>query len=241
MPVFEIQHIFANHLLQKQHATPQLNLSNEQIWPSLFLFLCLAALSLVKFNAFPRLLRVIQSTFSRQVLQQLEREESGFFRNYSFILNVFFILNVSFLVFKINSIYGYVLEDSSYLLQYLFFLGIISLVVFFKLSMNQVLIVFTGERKLITEYNVSSRLVDQAFGIVLFPWVVLMQFSTLNPLIFIWGALLVLAFSILLKWYRGVIIGLIDQRIGILQIFSYFCGLEILPVFVLVKFLIQTF
>ncbi len=218
-----------------------MNFTNEQIWPSLFLLFCLAALALVKVNAFPKLIRVVQSTFSRQVLQQLEREEAGFFRNYSFILNLFFILNLAFLVFKINSIYGFILKETSYFLQYLFFLALVSLILFFKLSMNRVLIVFTGERKLITEYNVSSRLVDQAFGLALFPCVVLMQFSTFNPVIFLSGALLIMAFSILLKWYRGVIIGLVDQRIGLLQIFSYFCGLEILPVFVLVKFLIQTF
>lgn len=187
------------------------------------------------------MIRVLQSTFSRQVLQQLEREESGVFKFHSVLLNLFFILNLAFLVFKINSIYGFILNETPYVLQYLFFLALIAVIGFFKVLVNNLLIVFTGERKLISDYNVSSRLVDQAFGILIFPWIILMQFTTFNPIIFISGAMLVLTFSILLKWYRGVLIGLIDQRIGLLQIFSYFCGLEILPVFVLVKFLIQTF
>lgn len=237
----EVQHIFSEHLLPKTHTAPVVNFTNEQIWPSLFLFVCLAALSLVKVNAFPKMLRVLQSIFSRQVLQQLEREESGVFKFHSIVLNTFFILNLAFLVFKINNIYAIILTDTPFALQYLFFLFLMAVIVFFKVIINNLLIVFTGERKLISEYNVSSRLIDQAFGILIFPWVVLMQFTTFNPRIFILGAILVLTFSLLLKWYRGVLIGLIDQRIGLLQIFSYFCGLEILPVFVLVKFLIQTF
>jgi hypothetical protein len=235
------EHIFLNHLLQKEHLNPLLNVRNEQIWPSVYLFVCLAILVLVKVNSFSRLVRVMQSTFSQQILQQLEREESNPFKSYSLALNVFSMLNLAFLAFKINVIYKFILVDSSNFLQYCFFLLIIFMVVFFKAVINRVLVVFTGERKLISEYNTSAMLLDQAFGILIFPWIVLMQFSTFDPIIFISGALIILAFSILLKWYRGVIMGLIDQRIGLLQIFSYFCGLEILPVFVLVKYLIQTF
>ncbi|MBL7931403.1 MAG: DUF4271 domain-containing protein [Bacteroidia bacterium] len=241
MAVTDIHHIFNDHLLKKQHLDPVINFTDEQIWPSLFLFICLGALSLVKVNAFSKMVRVIQSIFSRQVFQQLEREESGVSKGHSIILNVFFILNLAFLMFKINSIYNIILSETPAVLQFLFFLTVITVTLFFKVIMNNLLIVFTGERKLISEYSVSSRLVDQAFGILIFPWIVLMQFTTFNPLIFISVAILVLAFSLILKWYRGVLIGLIDQRIGLLQIFSYFCGLEILPVFVLVKFLIQTF
>jgi hypothetical protein len=68
-----------------------------------------------------------------------------------------------------------------------------------------------------------------------------MEFSKFNSLIFIWGGLLVLAMVVLLKWYRGLLMSLVIERIGLLQIFSYFCGLEILPVFVLVKYIIETF
>ncbi len=84
-------------------------------------------------------------------------------------------------------------------------------------------------------------LVNQSFGLFLFPLIVLMEFSKFNPLIFIWCASLVLGTAVLLKWYRGVLMSLVVERIGLLQIFSYFCALEILPVFVLVKYIIETF
>lgn len=110
-----------------------------------------------------------------------------------------------------------------------------------KLIVNRLLSLFTDKRKLISEYTISSTLVNQSFGLFLFPFIVLMEFSPFSPIVFIAGAIIVLVVAVVLKWYRGLIMGLIEERIGLLQIFSYFCGLEILPVFVLVKYIIETF
>lgn len=118
---------------------------------------------------------------------------------------------------------------------------VVTLSYFTKTIINRLIAFFTNEDKLIGDYSTRSSLINQAFGIFLFPLIVLLEFSPFNPLTFISLALVVLALSFLLKWYHGLIKGLIDERIGLLQIFTYFCGLEILPVFVLVKFVIETF
>jgi len=186
-------------------------------------------------------MRIVQSTFSSQVLQQLEREEFNPFKFYSLALNLFFILNVSFLAYKINSIYKYVLIETFNLAQFCFFFLIVLVVVVLKILVNRSLAMFTDNRKVISEYVTSSTLVNQSFGLFLFPLIVLIEFSPFDPLIFIAGALMVLVTAVFLKWYRGVIMGLVEERIGLLQIFSYFCGLEILPIFVLVKYIIETF
>jgi hypothetical protein len=67
------------------------------------------------------------------------------------------------------------------------------------------------------------------------------ELTSFNSLIFVSGAFVILSSSIIYRWYRGVIIGLIEERVGLLQTFTYFCGLEILPVIVLVKYIIETF
>jgi hypothetical protein len=235
------EHIFSNHLLVRSHDAPIERLVAEEMWPSVFLLCCLVTLVLVKVNAYPKVLRIIQSTFSAQILQQLEREEVNQVRFYSVALNLFFILNVSFIIFKINAVYHYVLVGSDHLLQFSFFLGLTVLVYLLKQFFNRLLAFFTGQVKLISEYLVNTTLVNQTFGLFLFPWVVLMQFTEFNPLLFIWAAVAVLVAAAAVKWYRGLMMGLVQERIGLLQIFSYFCGLEILPVFVLVKYIIETF
>jgi hypothetical protein len=235
------QHIFYGHLLQPQNPAPLVKISHDLVWPSFFLFACLSLLVLIKISSFPKVIRIVQSTFSPQVLQQFEREEINPFKFYSLALNLFFISNVSFLAYKINSIYKFVLTDTSYFTQFCFFFFVVLFVFSMKALVNRLLFFFTDKRKVISEYVISSTLVNQSFGLFLFPLIILIEFSPFNPLIFISGALIVLSVAIVLKWYRGIIMGLVEERIGLLQIFSYFCGLEILPVFVLVKYIIETF
>lgn len=234
-------HIFYEHLLQPQHTAPVPNIKDIQIWPSVFLFFCLVLLTLVKQRAFTKVTRVIQSTFSPQTLQKLEREETNPFKFYSLALNFLYILNVSFLIYKANTEYKLVLVEMSYLSQFGFFFMIIVMAIFIKIILNYILAFFTGRYKVISEYNTSSMFINQSFGLFLLPLIILMEFSPFHPLAFILTSLIVLGFGILLKWYRGVIMGLVEERVGLLQIFSYFCGLEILPVFVLVKYIIETF
>lgn len=237
----DTQHIFYEHLLQRHNASPLLKSANELIWPSVLLFVCLLLVVMVKVSAFPKLVRIVQSTFSPQVLQQLEREEINPFKFYSLALNLIFILNVAFLIYKINSLYKFVLVEASYFTQFCFFFGLVFVVFLLKMLLNKFLSLITDKRRVISDYTVSSVLVNQTFGLFLLPLIVLIEFSPFNPLIFIIGALAVLAAGFILKWYRGIIMGLVEERIGLLQIFSYFCGLEILPIFVLVKYIIETF
>ena len=233
--------VFSDHLLQKQHLIPQARAGVELIWPSVFLLACLVLLVLVKLSAFSKVVKIIQSTFSLQALQQLEREEMNPFRFHALALNLFFMLNLSFLLYKVNSIYKFILISSYSLNQFLFFFSCVLLVIGLKALLNRLLGHFTNEQKILSEYSINSLFINQTFGLILFPWIILMELGPFNPLIFIWVALLVLCSSVLLKWYRGVIMGLVEERLGLLQIFSYFCSLEILPVFVMVKYIIETF
>ena len=233
--------IFSDHLLPKQHLAPLPRVEHELIWPSVFFVICLALLALVKFSSFSKVLKIVQSTFSLQALQQLEREELNPFRFYALGLNLFFVLNLSFLLYKVNSIYKYILVKSYGLNQFFFFFACILVVIALKAIANLLLGHFTNEKKVLSEYGINSLFINLTFGLLLFPCIILMELSPFNPLIFISAAFIVLASSVLLKWYRGVIMGLVEERLGLLQIFSYFCSLEILPVFVLVKYIIETF
>src|SRR5688572_6502214 len=136
----------------------------------------------------PRLVRMFQSTFSSQILQQLEREEVNLFRSYALALNLLFVLNVAFLAYKLNQAGQYVLAGTGSLQQFLFFAVAIVLMMAFKLAANRMLVALTGERKIVNDYVVSSTLVNQTFGLMLFPCLVLLQFSHLFPGAFLFMA-----------------------------------------------------
>lgn len=184
---------------------------------------------------------MIQSIFSLSAVKSLERDQYGLLKFSSIVLNIFFVLNLAFLVYKINGLHKLILINQSQLFQFLFFLGLIFLFYVFKLFINEILGVITNKQKLVLEYTTSTSLINQTFGLFLFPCIILLQFSAINPFVFISISYLVIALSLVFKWYRGVVIGLVEERIGLLQIFTYFCGLEILPTLVVVKYIIETF
>ncbi len=234
------EHIFSDHLLMPINGHAEVNSSAELLWPSVYLFLCLFLLAYIKAGSFSRVVRIIQSTFSKQILQQLEREELNASKIHSLGLSLFFLLNLAFLVYKINSLSGWVLQGRDSLQQYLFFLLVISLLLGLKTATIHVLAFFTDRRRLFSDVRVSTTLVNQTFGLFIFPFLVFSEFINWNPRYFLWAALTILGVSMLLKWYRGLVMSLLEERIGILQIFSYFCGLEILPLLTVVKFVVET-
>jgi hypothetical protein len=234
-------HIFAGHQLRPVHRGADLNNVVPETWPSVLLIILLCILAFVKSRGINRVLRIIQSTFSKQILQQLEREQGSFVKTSSIALNVFFALNLAFLVYKLNRFFPYVLIQNAPISQFFFFLFLIVLLMGLKVVFNWLIGLFSNQEKLLSEYDTSSGLLNQTFGLFIFPWLILSEFTDFLPVFFLSVACLVLSFSIILKWYRGMLMGLVEERIGILQIFSYFCGLEILPLFVVIKFVIETF
>ena len=234
-------HIFSDHELRPVHLSAEVHQQPSEIWPSVYLLVCLSLLAFIKSRGINRVIRIIQSTFSSQVLQQLEREQGAFVKTYAVALNAFYVLNIAFLIFKLNRFFPYVLADSPQVAQYFFFLFLVTLLMSLKLLFNRMLALFTDAERLIGDYDTSSGLLNQTFGLFIFPWIVLAEFTDYSTPLFLYAACAVLGASIALKWYRGMMMSLVEERVGLLQIFSYFCGLEILPLFVVIKFVIETF
>lgn len=183
----------------------------------------------------------MNAVFNAQTLSRFQREDVSPFKLYNAALSVFSVLNISFLAYKFNSVYQLVTIQESNFVIYCFFIVPIAGLFVFRYAANGVIAFVTNQRRAVAEYITSCALANQSVGLVLFPLLIMAEFSRFNPLIFIYAGIGVLAASIVFKWYRGVVISLFQQRIGLLQTFSYFCALEILPLLVLVKFIIETF
>ncbi len=183
----------------------------------------------------------MQACFNLQSWRQLEREEFNPFKFYSVLLSIFFFLNLTFFVYKVNTVYGWVLTGNSHFNQFAFIFCAILILFSFKGFFNKFLALVVNDTRLIPEFVYSSFVISQTFGIFVFPCLLLAELSTFNPIIFLTMASVILIASQVFKWYRGILFGLIEHRVGLLQIFVYFCALEILPALVMVKFIIETF
>jgi hypothetical protein len=233
--------LFSGHLLAPRHKLPEVRHVTEEVWPSIFLFACLLLIAMVRFRWFAKVSKIVRSVSSRQLQQQLEREEIDPFRFYWVVLNVLLVMNLAFLCWKYNRLERLVLDDSNSFLQFTFFLVIILCVFLIKYVLNRVVAMVSGANGLVSEYSINSTLVNQALGLGIFPLVILIQFGPFNSYVFLYFSGIVIALALLIRWYRGLRKALLEERVGFLQIFSYFCALEILPVLVLVKYIVVTF
>jgi hypothetical protein len=98
-----------------------------------------------------------------------------------------------------------------------------------------------GEFDLGKEYFFNIFIFNQMAGVVLFPIVLCILFSKLTPELFLYPGIVICAAFFLLRLFRGFVISTLEQNVGVLYIFLYLCGLEILPLLVLIKFLLNNF
>ncbi len=234
-------HIFRDHLLPNQHYVPLLKQNFHLIWPSVFLLICFVLLVVIKVTSYSEVVKVVQSCFSMQTLRQLEREEFNPLKFYSIALSVFFLLVFTFFIYKVNYTYKLVLIEQTAFMQFLFFLGIVVLLFLLKGGFNKLLAFFVNDHRLIPEYVYSTFIISQTQGIIMFPCLVLAELSRFDTLIFLSAASVILVSMQAFKWYRGVVFALVENKVGLLQIFTYFCSLKILPALVSVKFIIEKF
>ncbi len=195
----------------------------------------------MRVNAIQRVSQILQAGFSRQASIKIERQESNPLSLIPALLLLVYVLNLSFVMFRANAYFHLVFNDLPTGIQYLVFAGLIVILLVLRFAVNLFLGFVTNEMRLLSEYTASGFILLQTFGLVLFPVVVLMEFSPAEPLFFLYTAIVLAGVSVLIHWFRGLLSALSGRGVGMLQIFCYFCALEILPILVLVKFIIETF
>ena len=233
--------IFQGHSLIKTHDTPIFNAGNPTYWPGVLLFLIFTTFVLIRITAPKKIIKVFISVFSLQEAKQLFREEFKLTKRVSILLGVSFIIVMAFLVQFINQYFGLILNDYSQLKQFLFFTGVISSMYLIKFIANYMLAFITSNEELGKEYLFNVYVFSQTIGIVLFPVVICLQFTKYPAEWFLYPALILCGGFYALRMFRGFVISVSEQNVGILYIFLYLCALEILPLLVLIKFLLVNF
>lgn len=233
--------LFAGHLLTPSHKDPIFRSGTTYYWPVLVLFLVLGLYVMVKLFDSRKLVKVLASPFSMQVSKQLFREDYKINKRVSVVLSVCFVLVISYLLYTTNRYFGLILLDSPPLNQFMFFVAIICLMYTVKFAVTYLLTLLTATRELGREYVFNIFVYGQTVALVVFPLIICIQFSRYSTELFLYPAIIVCFLFYALRWFRGFVISVMEQGVGFLYIFLYFCTLEILPVLVLIKFLIVNF
>lgn len=233
--------LFQGHALKPIHQFPIFRNGNDYIWPSVLLLFLFACIIMVRVGMREKLSRIMLSTISLQATRQIEREEFNPFRPFSILLSLIFCAQIGFFIYHINKNFGSVFEPQKTFTQFFFFFVIIAFALILKYAFNYLIGQLTDTSTLFNEYIYNNLLINQATGIILFPFLIAIELSPISINYLLIPCILVLVVNLALKWFRGFLFSAVEQRIGFLQIFIYFCAVEILPSLVLIKFIIVNF
>lgn len=233
--------IFEGHSLQPIHSTPIFREGTVAYWPGILLFVVFALYVSIKVSDPKKFMKVFASVFSMQAAKQLLREDYKLNRRVSIFLSFGFVISAAFMAYIANNYFDLILKETQAIYQFLFFVGIIIAMYFIKYITTYLLSYIIGENELGKEYFFNVFIYNQTAGVILFPVVLCILFSKFSPEWFLYPGIIICGVFFMLRLFRGLVISVSEQNVGVLYIFLYFCGLEILPLLVLIKFLLNNF
>ena len=240
--LYQAESLFDNHLLKRVHEFPIFSNATIIVWPLIVLALILISNVSAYISSPKKFFDLLISSFSLQASKQLLREDYKLNKRIPIFFSINFLLLIAFLVFKTNSYFNNTLfSQYSSLVQYLFFVSIISLVYVIKFLATFFISYLLNIEELGKEYMFNVLVFGHSLSFVLFPAIVFLEFSKIPAHFFLYPALIISGGFYLLRLLRILYISYSEQNIGIVHIFMYFCALEILPLLILVKFLFLNF
>jgi MFS family permease len=233
--------MFNNHELVVEKLENSIRHTELFYWQTTVLTISFSLFVIVRVLNPKKTQQVFASLISIQIAKELFREDYKLNKRVTFILSIVFILIFAFLLQIINTYFGLILLETSDFVQYLFFIGLIIAMYLVKFSFSSILAHISNNDDIEKEYRFTTIVFNQVFALIILPIVILLQYSQVPTGILIYTSIgLVLTFYFF-RLYRGFIISALEQNLGFMYIFLYFCALEILPLLILIKFLLINF
>jgi hypothetical protein len=203
------------------------------IWVHLSILFWVLAVVFTKKSYFLRLQHILRNAFDLKHIKQIQREGSLLFQGFPLLLMFLNIFNLSFFAFTLLNDYVPGTISPTYFKGFLLVYGLI-----FLFQLGKILTIwFSG--LLFKTSAVSSRYILDHYvfyiteGILLFPLLILYQYSGIN--LFLFSALVLLTALWLYRLLRSVIIGLGCTNFSPSYLFLYLCTLEVFPFLLLYK------
>jgi hypothetical protein len=205
-------------------------------WIVLTILFCMALLAYVH-KAYPaRFGKLFRATFNERITRQVMREEMVFSHRASLILmliaGIATSLNLELLRANLN-------KSIPNIGSFLMILLLLTAAYFARQGMRALLNILLSSKSGLSEFNFVSSLIYKVLGLVLIPIAVISSLVEKKLSLFFLGAFLVaMILAALFRWYRAWRIG--RQAGGaIYHLLIYLCTLEILPLLVVIKGVIE--
>jgi len=234
-----VTHVFISHELaiKNDFAVP-IN-KTENYWAAVILMMSLSLMVLIRVTSPKKFFILIRSFFSFNAAKQLIREDYRLNKGSSLILIFLFLINFPFLLFKINSAYHFFSYSFSGLYFYFILMFLVVVVYFVKIVFIKMIGSLTRNLALSDEYVYYSFLSIKAAGLFIYPVLIFLEYSQLQTLSLIVVGLLACSTFYALRLVRGMLILINSDGVSVFHLFLYLCGLEIIPLIVIIKILVS--
>ncbi len=181
---------------------------------------------------------VLQTAVSAYTAHRIYDEANAVRGRGFFLLNVIFYINASLFACQTLDFYSIKVHEYNGFMH--FALSVAFIIGYFTLRTIILKILdFIFDTKAFGEYNFTIYIYNKVYGLVMMPVVAIIPFVpgyVTEKLV--WAGLALYALTYLLTLFRGLQI-CIKNRISIFYLFFYLCALEILPIAVVVKIVID--
>ncbi|MBK9479360.1 MAG: DUF4271 domain-containing protein [Bacteroidia bacterium] len=232
--------LFESNLLQVHQIEPKVRNKEHNDWVTGILLLVVVIGCIINVSYRSRLKQLFNAFASNRFVHQMVREENVMFQRINIFLSMLFLLITSLFIFQIGRYYKLPFASNNDFVNYAVILFALFAFYFIKISTVNFLGFLLKIEREIKEYVFAVFLYNHFIGLGLIPVVVLLAFVPTIPqnIVFICAAACFLA-SFLLRAIRsyGNVSG--TSRFSVFYLFLYLCALEILPLVVITKLIIN--
>ena len=207
-------------------------------WTTGILILCFILVAWTQTFYNKRIRQVFKAPFSKRFTNQLTRDGNLFKERISVSLGIVYILCFSLLLYEYNE---QILKIGFPKFQGVVLFGLIALVniVYFalKVALVQTLGIIFKTRETTFNYLLNMLIFALLSGPAIMVYLVFILYLN-NPIVLHIG-LIFFILTLVFKFVRGLLIGIGLTKFSYLFLFVYLCSLEILPLLVFIKFLLN--
>jgi hypothetical protein len=237
LPVYS-KSIFQSHQLQPSDFQINQLHKTQPDWVLAILLLCFVLIAWVQVFYHKRIRQIFRAPFSRRFINQLTRDGNLFMERIAVAMGIVYLLAFSLFIYEFNEqILGFTFRGingiSLYLLITLFNMGFLAI----KVALVQLLGMIFKTRDTTSNYLLNILIFALLSGPVLLAILIFVVYLKSTVLLYLCMSMLIIIFTF--RFMRGFFIGMALTKFSYLFLFVYLCSLEILPLLVLIKILLN--
>jgi hypothetical protein len=236
-PVY-IKSIFQSHQLHPTDFQINQVRKTQPDWVLAILLLCFVLIAWVQVFYHKRIQQIFRAPFSRRFINQLNRDGNLFMERIAVALGIVYLLAFSLFLYEFNEqILGFTFRGINgitlYILITLLNIGFLSA----KVALVQLLGMIFKTRDTTSNYLLNLLIFALLSGPVLLAILIFAVYLKSIVLLYLCMSILIIIFTF--RFMRGFFIGMTLTKFSYLFLFVYLCSLEILPLLVLIKILLN--